>query len=150
MSFKSIKKTKKLQVWALTKGVLTITVAVSYDKSVATRDCTECEVSETCVCSKCKCCSLCSDKCGCPKSVKDPNQQVARILGLRYRYWQLKVCVVWWGLVVVGSIELLCHSHSQVRLWQFFLTFLNTPIHAYICNQVFFFQDVLIVAVLWG
>ena len=41
----------------------------------------ECVKGLMCSCSNCLCCTVCSAKCDCPASTKDPNKKIAEILG---------------------------------------------------------------------
>ena len=40
-----------------------------------------CELSEMCICSLCKCCTVCTDECNCFKSSKDLNIIFKSLLG---------------------------------------------------------------------
>ena len=67
-----------------------LTVDYSQDEDVV--DCVraECELKRTCGCSKCMCCSFCTEFCACPKAKRDHNEKLASILDLgdeAYRYY---------------------------------------------------------------
>ena len=50
-----------------------------------------CDLDQNCDCAWCQCCSECSKKCTCDFAVTEPNQVMAKILGLgddKYRYLQ--------------------------------------------------------------
>ena len=56
---------------------------VDYTAETIKKDCSAagCELSEVCICSLCKCCSVCTEECVCSKSSKDMNIIFASLLG---------------------------------------------------------------------
>ena len=49
----------------------------------------ECEITRQCSCSRCLCCSNCSLTCKCPWVVTDPNDKLAKLLGLNSEDYRL-------------------------------------------------------------
>ena len=56
---------------------------VDYTTDIVKKDCVAagCELSEMCICSLCKCCTVCTDECICVKSSKDQNIIFKSLLG---------------------------------------------------------------------
>ena len=68
--------------------------AVDYSEEVISQNCDDagCEVLEFCQCSLCKCCTVCSEQCYCPRANKELNSVMERILSLgdnNYRFLEL-------------------------------------------------------------
>ena len=70
--------------WSWFKYQSCFVFLVDYSTEPIVQDCEDagCELSLTCLCSLCKCCTSCSDKCMCLKASSCPDMVVQRILGL--------------------------------------------------------------------
>ena len=58
--------------------------SVNYSQVEEVVDCdrSECELLKDCACSRCKCCSFCTEFCPCTKATRDANGKLAAILDL--------------------------------------------------------------------
>ena len=87
---RNIMKGKECQRRALNDLFTLSDPLVDYTKELVINECTDdCAVMQTCQCSYCYCCSVCSDSCDCKYSSQDENTVMENILGFgdeSYRY----------------------------------------------------------------